>query len=46
MSITVSKEEVKGFAKLKAISQIAPIKERTDFSKANTDAPLESLRIK
>ena len=28
MSITVSKEEVKGFEKLKAISQIAPIKER------------------
>jgi len=28
MSITVSKEEVIGFEKLKAISQIAPIKER------------------
>jgi hypothetical protein len=31
MSITVSKEEVKGFKKLKAISQIAPIKERIRF---------------
>ena len=31
MSITVSKEEVKGFEKLKAISQIAPIKERIRF---------------
>ena len=28
MSITVSMDEVKGFEKLKAISQIAPIKER------------------
>ena len=31
MSITVSKEEVKGFEKLRAISQIAPIKERIRF---------------
>ena len=31
MSITVSKEEVRGFEKLKAISQIAPIKERIRF---------------
>jgi hypothetical protein len=32
MSITVSKDEVIGFEKLKAISQIAPIKERIRFS--------------
>jgi len=31
MSITVSREEVKTFEKLKAISQIAPIKERIRF---------------
>ena len=31
MSITVSKDEVIGFEKLKAISQIAPIKERIRF---------------
>lgn len=31
MSITVSKEEIKGFEKLRAISQIAPIKERIRF---------------
>jgi len=31
MSISVSKEEVIGFEKLKAISQIAPIKERIRF---------------
>jgi len=31
MSITVSKDEVKGFERLKAISQIAPIKERIRF---------------
>ena len=31
MSITVSRDEVIGFEKLKAISQIAPIKERIRF---------------
>jgi len=31
MSITVSKEEIKTFEKLSAISQIAPIKERIRF---------------
>lgn len=31
MSITVSRDEVKGFEKLKAIAQIAPIKERIRF---------------
>ena len=31
MSITVSRDEVMGFEKLKAISQIAPIKERIKF---------------
>ena len=31
MSISVSKEEVIGFEKLKAISQIAPIKERIRY---------------
>ena len=31
MSITVSRDEVKGFEKLKAISQIAPIKDRVRF---------------
>ena len=31
MSITVSKEEIKTFEKLTAISQIAPIKERIRF---------------
>ena len=31
MSITVSKEEIKGFEKLKAISQIAPVRERIRF---------------
>jgi hypothetical protein len=31
MSITVSRDEVKGFEKLKAISQIAPLKERIRF---------------
>ena len=31
MSITVPKDEVIGFEKLKAISQIAPIKERIRF---------------
>ena len=31
MSVTVSRDEVIGFEKLKAISQIAPIKERIRF---------------
>lgn len=31
MSITVSRDEVKEFEKLKAISQIAPIKDRVRF---------------
>ena len=31
MSITVSKEEVRGFEKLKTISQIAPINERIRY---------------
>jgi hypothetical protein len=31
MSITISKDEVKGFEKLKTISRIAPIKERIRF---------------
>ena len=44
MSITVSKDEVIGFVKLKAISQIAPIKERIRFS-FSTNLSLEKKAL-
>ena len=46
MSITVSKEEVKGFEKLKAISQIAPIKERIRFFETKYGCTLGEFKNK
>lgn len=46
MSITVSKEEVKGFEKLKAISQIAPIKERIRFFESKYGCTLGEFKNK
>ena len=46
MSITVSKEEVKGFKKLKAISQIAPIKERIRFFESKYECTFGEFKNK
>jgi hypothetical protein len=44
MSITVSRDEVIGFEKLKAISQIAPIKERIRFFESKYGCTLAEFR--
>mgnify|MGYP001098178612 CR=1 FL=1 len=46
MSLSVSKDEVKGFEKLKAISQIAPIKERIRFFERKYSCTLEEFKAK
>ena len=48
MSIQVSKDEVRVFEKLKAISQLAPIKEKIRFFECNSGCTLDEFvgRIK
>ena len=46
MSITVSKEEIKGFEKLKAIAQIAPIRERIRFFESKYGCTPGEFKIK
>jgi hypothetical protein len=46
MSITVSRDEVKGFEKLKTISQIAPIKERIRFFESKYGCTLGEFKDK
>jgi len=46
MSITVSRDEVKGFEKLKAISQIAPLKERIRFFESKYGCTLGEFKDK
>ena len=46
MSITVSKDEVIGFEKLKAISQIVPIKERIRFFESKYGCTLGEFKEK
>ena len=46
MSIIMSKDEIKGFEKLKAISQIAPIKERLRFFESKYKCTFEEFKNK
>jgi len=46
MSITVSRDEVKGFEKLKTISQIAPLKERIRFFESKYGCTLGEFKDK
>lgn len=46
MSITVSRDEVIGFEKLKAISQIAPIRERIRFFESKYRCTLGEFKDK